>query len=61
MPCLFIVIVARLPRLERGEIIRADNLDPDTVLLVVLTDLLESLQIHVLVCFAVSVGEHLSI
>ena len=49
------IVVAYLPRLERGKIVRADDLVFDTMLLVVKAYLLESFQLDVLRCFSVRV------
>jgi hypothetical protein len=49
------IVVTYLPRLEGREVIRADDLDTYTVLLVVLAYFLESLQVYILGRFTVGV------
>ena len=52
------IVVTYLPRLEGREVVRTDDLNSYTMLLVVLAYLLESLQVHILGRFTVGVGEH---
>jgi hypothetical protein len=52
------VVRAYPPRFDCGEGVGADDLDLDSVLLVVQADDLQAFQIHILGCFLVRVGEH---
>ena len=53
------IVVVYLPGPEvREEVVRPNDLDSNSVLLVVLVYLLESLQVDILGCSAIGVGEH---